>query len=182
MSINYKSADPNAVGQKVMKDRALELERQAYAMETEVECLNRMLPMDPESEELLEMLERAKKDATRFRRAAVRASGAAPLSVEEINSCHETFLQGWLNQVETVHAEKMAFINEANRQLGLSGEDALNPEETMEIRVAIDALQAEVNTIEIRHHFCCEQLSSLSNDPELDDGLSLVDDLEEVET
>lgn len=166
MSINYKKTDPQAIGHRVMKDRAFDLESKAYSMEAELECLLLMLAEDPTNDNLPGMITEATQGATRFRRAAMRAAGASPLTPEEAKTCHETFLEDWLSKIEITHAERSALLNEAKRQLDLSGEDQLTEEESLEIRVGMDSLEPEIRSIEFRHRFCLKKISELHNDVE----------------
>lgn len=166
MSINYRKTDPNAVGAQVMKERAQELEHRAFAMETEVECCVYLLEIEPTSGELVLQLEAARKDATKLRRAAVRAAGAAPLTAEEIKTIHHAFFNGnqqtgnpgWLASLEQTHAGRIALINEANRQLGLKGIDALAEDEKAEMEEGRDSLLKEIDRLENRHCFCLEAM------------------------
>lgn len=162
MSINYKKTDPQAVGHRVMKDRAFDLESKAFSMECEEECVIYMLEEDPPNDNLPQMLEDAKQGVTRFRRAAMRAAGASPLTPEEVKATHDTFLENWLVKIETTHAERMALLNEAKRQLELSGDDQLTDEEALEIRVGLDSLEPEIYALELRHKFCLRKMSEIN--------------------
>ena len=72
---------------------------------------------------------------------------------------HQRFLDGWLESLERSHAQATALFNEANRQLGLKGVDALNEQEVTETNEALTSLTFDLEVLEIRHAFCMEQLA-----------------------
>ncbi len=175
MSINYRKVDPNAVGQKVMKDRALDLEAQAYSMETEAGCLSWLAERDPTDEDLFFQLATARIQVEKLRRAASRAAGASPLIPEEIQDIHAQVLETWQTNVERIHAERTALFNEAARWLGLKGSDALTDEERLETEAAREQLQVEIDKLELRHEFCISLPVSNTEDTEAEaDVLELV--------
>lgn len=164
MSINYRKVDPMAVSSDVMKQRAIELEQRAYAMETEVDCLVRLCEEDPTNGILIDQLSDARTLVEKLRRAATRGAGAAPLSSSDVQNARSTFLDQWLKSLEETHAQRVAFLNEANRQLGLKGSDALTGDEIADADQAIAQLTKEIEQLESRHVFCNERIDNLEVD------------------
>lgn len=174
MSINYRKVDPNAVGADVMKDRALELEQRAYAMETEVDCLVVLLEADPANGTLVKQLEDAKEQVEKLRRAASRGAGAAPLTTQEVTGAQTQFLENWLENLERSHAQMTALANEAKRQKGLKGVDALDAIELVEVDMAAKQLEHDIEVLELRHEFCVGRMASVSNGEQAENNLEEV--------
>lgn len=178
MAINYRNVDPHKVASDVMKDRAKEWEERAYAAEMEVRRLEAIQEIDPADGEVAETLMKARAEARSGRGKARRAAGAAPLEPEEAIAVREAFLNNWLTAIETQHAQQSAFLDDARRQLELTGDNAIKGEDRTELEDAIGELEKSVRVLEATHGLATGALDAVQEHPDAStNGEGSVDDM-----
>jgi hypothetical protein len=151
MSVNYRKVESGKVSAEVLHERAKECEERAFVSEVELKRLSAVKDIDPNNGEVAELYYKQIDQAVKARRIAVRAAGGSPLKEGEILATRRAALDKWLEVIEQNHVAQTAMKNEAQRQLELSGRDALDEEEREAVQEDIKVTEKALLDTEASH-------------------------------
>jgi hypothetical protein len=161
MSVNYRKVESGKVSAEVLHERAVQCEERAFVAEVELKRLSAVKDVDPNNGEVAELYYKQIDLAVKARRIAVRAAGASPLKEGEILAARRAALDKWLENIEKNHVAQTAMKNEAQRQLELTGRDALDDEEREGIESDIEMTEKSLLDAEASHGVVIDALDAV---------------------
>lgn len=164
MGIKYRSVDAEATQTNVLRQRALDAEKEAYVQEVELKRLT-ALEKIVSTEEDKAALKEAKKvatDAAKTNRARVgRLNKDSAASQEDLVASKKEFLTDWIASLEGEHVSHTALLKQRQDSLATTGTNAPSEDDRERIQANIKINEDALKMIESAWNVATKELDSL---------------------
>jgi predicted glycosyltransferase len=155
--MEYTKIDPDEVGNKVLLDRALLLDRHAYSSELEIVRLTDL--QEAVEIDLSEQIDTANADAISRRRKAERSKIGLQVTQEDIRVSRLAFISEWIENIEKDNAIYSAIAMAAKNELE---DDDLTEDEKTTLQAELDQALTNLDIIDVSHKIAIDQYGTLN--------------------